>query len=647
MFYIVQMADFHFGGVRPSAETERDILKKMSERLQDAIPEDSEVVLCACGDYIDSKAIMDKGSVRALTEDEISARYQEAKEAIESTVIEPLREKYNLKVGLCVGNHDTTHINAMNQFSQAIIGKDIDKTYSIHLDFENVDFIFINSCPPSDCSHGEIDYDYLENRLGALSPDSAKYFVLHHTLISMDEHDNSSIRQAPRLIKLIDQYSIKAILHGHTHGQYIIRIGTEGCPIIGVGAAYVRDYPNVNSQFNLIRCGGGIPLSADNYQYHADLAANPDCDGFEVIRRPIAKENNFEVPIAKENNCFWGREFSRVYDELMKSVRAESQLYNVHLHVKSSFDEFCTDVKKNFGDLVELETLDRAYSYTELAEMWEDSQVDEEVLYFNHGKYFAVPNSSGTEFIVNELGKKRTTSRAVMVTVNTKNISETGPDAMLPLLLSIQAGFDRDQTTLHIIMNLRALEASRFLKINICEILRIAEQIYNNHPFKSIEVAISTFRVQIREQFGCFLKAKLDTEAQKNRMMVVLSSLIYSDSPTVIAENIKEITCLIQDKKSRSETVIVTNGIENLRVSIATVTNMLPDSKRALKCDLNEIHGCIEKLLYLLKELKENRERNAEQTADMNVLEERIQMQYDLLTDKFERLIQNDTGGTD
>lgn len=630
MFYIVQMADFHFGGTCPGAESEKDILEKMTERLQAEIPEGSEVVFCACGDYIDSKPISDGVSTQALTEDQITARYQEARETIESAVIKPLQETYDLKIGLCVGNHDTTHIDAMNQFSQAMISKDIDKTYSIHLDSENVDFIFINSCPPSDYSHGEIDYDYLENRLKELSPDSTKYFILHHTLMSMDEHDQSCVRQVPRLIKLIDEYSIKAVFHGHTHGQYVVRVGTVGCPIIGVGAVYVRDYPNVNSQFNLICCNSGIVISAVNFQYHADWATIPGSDGFDKIPIHMSKEDNF----------FYGRTFSKIYDELVKKVQAESRLYHVHLHVKSSFDEFRTDVERNFGDQVELKTLDYEYSYSKLAEMWEAPQLDEEVLYFNHGMHFAkAPYHSGIDYIIHEIGEKRTTSRAVLVTVNTKDISETAPDALLPSLLSIQTGFDQDQTTLHVTMTLRALEVSRFLKINICEVLLIAKQIYSKYRFSNIEVVISAFRVQIKEQFGCFLKAKLDTEAQQSRMMVTLSSLRYSDNSAVIANEIGEIIRLIQDKKLRSETVIVTNGIEKLQVCVATVKDMLPDGKGELKSKLDQVYVCITKLLDLLNKLKQNRASSSEQTEDMDALEKQIQNQYDLLINEFERLM--------
>lgn len=629
MFYIIQMADFHFGGAYSGKESEKDILKKMAEKIQTEVPSGAKVVLCACGDYIDSKPVSDGSSVRELTDDEVAPRYGDAKDVLMSTVIDPLKKIYDFKVGLCIGNHDATHIDAVNRFSQMITLTDIDKTYPLHLDSENVDLIFINSCSPSDHSHGEIDYDCLENTLKSLSPVSTKYFILHHTLMSMDERDRSSIRQVPKLIKLIDQYAVKAIFHGHTHGQYVIRVGTMGCPIVGVGAVFVRDYPNVNSQFNLICCNNGIPIFAYNYQYHADWAMNPKSDGFEKTSISISKENNF----------FCGRNFSRVYDELIKMVQAESKLYQVHLHIRSSFEEFCSDVEENFGSKVEIETLDQNYSYTQLAEMWEAPQLDQDVLYFNHGTYFSTKQyPSGIDYIIHEIGEKTTSSRAVLVTVNAKDISKTAPDALLPSLVSIQFGFNQDRTTLHVTMNLRALEASRFLKINICEILLLTRQIYSKHSFSNIEVDISAFRVQIKEQFGCFLKAKLDTLTQSNKLAIMLTCLEHRDDPAKIASKIDYIISLIRDKKLRSETVIETAGVENLLNSIIDVQDDMPDGEETSKSGLDQVCTYTRDLLTKLNKLKESRASNSEQTKDMDILEEEIEKQYELLIDGFERL---------
>lgn len=631
MFYIVQMADFHFGGDHPGPESEKDILEKMAKKIQNVIPPRQKVVLCGCGDYIDSKQVLDKSSkrMRNLRDKEVKSRYQDAKETLQSAVITPLSKTYDFDFGLCVGNHDTTHIDEVNQLSKDLGGGVIHETYRLYLDSDNVDLIFINSCPPADHSHGEIDYKSLEDTLKSLPKDSAKYLIMHHALISMDENDQSSIRQVPELIKLIDQYAIKAVFHGHTHSQYAIRVGTVGCPLIGVGAAYVRNYSNVNSQFNLICCKNGVPVSADNYQYHADLAMNPGDDGFR--KNPIS--------ISKENNFFCGRTFSGVYHNLIEILQAESKLYNVHLQVKSSFTEFRSDVETHFGNKIELKTLDQEYSYSQLAEMWEAPQLDKNVLYFNHGMYFCSEQyPSGIDYIIHEIGEKITSSRAVLVTSNTKDIAATAPDALLPSLLSIQFGFGQEHTTLHITMNLRALEASRFLKINICEILLLAKQLYKKYPFHNIEVVISAFRVQIKKNFSCFLKAKLDTLAQTNKIAVNLSSLIYSDTQEEITQKVEYIVRLIEDKKQRTETVIETAGIENLLRSIADVKTELSSNKKALRSKFDLVYTYTEELLAKLNKLKEKRASSSEQTENMASLEEEIEQQYNKLINGLERL---------
>ena len=189
-------------------------------------------------------------------------------------------------------------------------------------------------------------------------------------------------------------------------------------------------------------------------------------------------------------------------------------------------------------------------------------------------------------------------------------------------------------------MTLRALEASRFLKINICEALLIAKQIYSKYPFSNIEVVVSAFRVQIKEQFGCFLKAKLDTKVEQKRITARLSSLLHTNNSDVISNEIGEIIRLIQDKQLRSETVIETNGIEELRTAIDTIKSMLPDDKEALKPEFDQAFACITELLRLLNKLKQRRANSSEQTKDMDVLEKQIQAQYDVLINEFEKLAQ-------
>lgn len=631
MYYIVQMADFHFGGA--SSGQEAEILGIMREKIRSIVPEGSAVVLCACGDYIDSRPVDDGGTERPLTKDEVVSRYLEAKDTIQSALIQPLEKTYRLTVGLCAGNHDITHESEMNQFSQALIGREIHKSYSLRLDEENVDFVFVNTCPPMNYEYGQIDYPELEAILKGLRPDSTKYLVLHHTLMSMDEKDHSPLRQVPQLIKLIDQYAVKAVFHGHTHGQYTVRVGLGSCPIVGVGTVYVRDYLNVNSQFNLIRCENGVVQAAANYRYNVDLSKMEGSDGFE------------ESPIhmSKEDNCFRGETFSEVYDALYKKVRAQSKLYHVRLYVKSDFESFRSDVQEKFGNQIELETLDKKYTYDELAEMWEAPECNNEVLYFNHGEHFRTEQyPSGIDYLIHETGEKKTSSRALMSTINSSDIAKTDPDSFLPSLLSIQAGFNQEGDTLHISMNLRALEVSRFLKINICEILYVAQRIHDAHPFVHIEAELSAFRVQVTERFGCFLKAKLDTEVQCDDLPFMLSEVMHCPDQASAKAQVEELIRLIRDKQQRSESVIETTGFDRLLRSVSAARRKLPKEKAALDPKLERIEACVKALLDQLDALREKRKSASEPTKDMRALEEQLPGQYDLLVAALEELIPAD-----
>lgn len=96
MFYIVQMSDFHFDG-SPATE-EQEILTRMAKRIRQTIPANSTVVLCVCGDYIDSRPITDKKGKHIVTKAEAAARYTTAKRVLESTIIGPLRSDYDLKI---------------------------------------------------------------------------------------------------------------------------------------------------------------------------------------------------------------------------------------------------------------------------------------------------------------------------------------------------------------------------------------------------------------------------------------------------------------------------------------------------------------------------------------------------------------------
>lgn len=142
----------------------------------------------------------------------------------------------------------------------------------------------------------------------------------------------------------------------------------------------------------------------------------------------------------------------------------------------------------------------------------------------------------------------------MLATYRMKDIIESLDDSVyLPSLESIQFGRSKNNGELLVHMQLRALEASRFLKINICEIAYILKKLREgNIVFDKVEITISAFRVQKKERFNCFLKAEIDKlTAQK------LGAKVNHGK-------IDELCKLLEEKRDGMETITKVNGIQNV-----------------------------------------------------------------------------------
>ena len=60
--YIIQMADLHIGSEKNEG-SEKKILDKSIDEIKSIIPQGAEVLLCLCGDIIDSEKIPDEKAV--------------------------------------------------------------------------------------------------------------------------------------------------------------------------------------------------------------------------------------------------------------------------------------------------------------------------------------------------------------------------------------------------------------------------------------------------------------------------------------------------------------------------------------------------------------------------------------------------------
>lgn len=568
--YIVQMADLHIGSSSRTIPEEKDLFLKSVELIKKQIPLNETILICLCGDIIDSVGLASGSS------EETKERYEKAENLI-NDFKNRLEDEYNVIIKCCPGNHDATHMDDLWKFVSKVDGtypsqKKLRKCYSFKIKGLETQIIFVNSCEGDQYEKGCIDYDMLEQELINSGQDNKKIIVLHHTVMSMFEEDSSPIRNAAKLVNLIDKFDVIGVLHGHIHGREILSLGQNQCKIIGTGALLSRNNPNVNSQFNIIELKNNIFLKILNCRYIADGGNDP---------WDIKNLNNCEI-----SNVFTGSTFSKAYRKLMDTLNVMTPIYNMRMELRTTYKEFVEDLE-NFFSEDRLIIGDKKWSYFKLGELWQADKVPEE-LYFNHGSYYKMGEMSGIDYVVKALKKKPTSNRIVLPTYNMENIMKSLDDQnYLPSLASIQ--FGKHETKLIVHMHLRALEAKQFLKINICEIDYLLKKLADNAiTFDKVEIVISAFRVQKIDKFHCFIKSEIDAMDSTD----LITAVNYKD--------FLKLSQLIKEKRDGQETVIKTEGLE------AIYNAMRASNKAMKKSGKEEIYS--EELIGLFKQVLEEYE---------------------------------------
>lgn len=555
--YIIQMADLHIGSAKKTQPTEKEFLEKSVELIKERIPENSVILLCLCGDIIDSKNLKPWDNAA-------QKRYEEAADLM-NQYIHSLEETYTISVGCCPGNHDITHVNKLLEFIKKIKGVVMSEEQLKSCYVQSVEdsyFLFVNSCDEDQYEVGRIDYNALESELKKLPRADGKVLILHHTIMSMYDDDSSSIRNAAKLINIADKYGITAILHGHIHGREILKLGERRCKVIGTGALFSRNNTNINSQFNIIQCNYGEITKVSNCRFNADGGNNP--------------WNVQDLIEGDSENIFEGGSFKEVYNQLISKLQLATPLYNVILRIKADYNIFRDNLDEFLKDDY-LKIGEKKYDYFELAEKWEEDEIPDD-LYFNHGFYFKVQNTSGIDFVRGELNRKPTSNRIVLATYNMERVAKSLDDSSyLPSLESIQFGKRENSTKLLVHIRLRALEAGRFLKINICEIAYILKKLKegkNAVGFDKIEITVSAFSVQIRERFNCFLKAEID-KLDPQTLTIMVNNFMLD-----------ELCRLLEEKRDGMETITKIEGIENVYKAMKKTNEM--SAKSATKASNEE-----------------------------------------------------------
>lgn len=549
--YFIQLADMHIGSPNASSKPEKEIVADSIQHIKNFLSDGEELCIVLNGDVIDS-------SGGTFSEEEVLRRYNEAA-ALFSMYRDELKNNHHVSYVFSIGNHDITHkkeyLDFVKTFDPSLNENAVSSQYKKEFSEENLTMVMVNSCFGDQYQEGRIDYSKLEECLKSIPPQNNKILVMHHTIMSMDDGDKSSLKNAAKLLELIDDYKISAVFHGHIHGREILSIGNIRCKLVGVGALFSRNNPDVNSQFNIIRYHKDVFESINNLRYIADSSGKGD----RWDRKNINKKN--------DEYHFRGTNWEEVYVPLMNTLESVGILYNVTLNVHTTYSEYCHDLQSAFAT-DKLVLGKKQFDYQKLAEMWENTEVPDE-LYFNHGSKFTVDDRHGIEYIAEQLKQKNTSSRAVLSTSNEKYIVKSYNDEqqyMLPSLLSIQFSKDTDLKTIHVHMHLRALEAGRFLKINMWEIYYLLHKLVTlGISFSDVDITISAFRVRVKKNFSCFIKSDIDRDEIKVSLYVA-------------HKRISKIIEMLEEKKVAMETIIHSAGINTLYKSVKENMALSPES---------------------------------------------------------------------
>jgi hypothetical protein len=218
----------------------------------------------------------------------------------------------------------------------------------------------------------------------------------------------------------------------------------------------------------------------------------------------------------------------------------ENGLYDFHQEmvgrVKSTGDSFnwhC-DLDIPVVDLERVEMLD----VFEEAAQWRQKDPTRD-MYFSHGEYYG----DGIQHIIDELKVKPTSNRALYSLLAQRDISGKGDDP-IPSFLTFQCSIEH--SVLYCTATFRALEVSRFLKINLEEIRQNLVEICNALPaVVTVHLHIFAFHAYVRTSAAAALRRpKIDvtSEAQLLRHMQkgevrTLDELLggYERSTTVVS----------------------------------------------------------------------------------------------------------------
>lgn len=163
-----------------------------------------------------------------------------------------------------------------------------------------------------------------------------------------------------------------------------------------------------------------------------------------------------------------------------------------------------------------------------------------DALYINHGEYI---KENGIEHLINMLKGNKNSNRALISLINQDDIIESA-DNPIPSFMVVQCSVE-DNDTLYLTIYFRALEVSKFLKINLEEIRLIIQQIHKEFiDLKNVNLTIFAFRAYINDTINPLIRPELELLSE-SRLLKIMEK-----------EAKAELVPLLEEKKSVDSTIV-------------------------------------------------------------------------------------------
>lgn len=546
MLRIIQISDLHL-----DKDTDLDncikIVGRFNEAIKSKVDKDDKLIICTCGD------ILNKADTDGFLNAKVIFNY-----------IKDELKNYDISFEFVPGNHELDEEKGDFSGLDNFIKEYTDNQYSysttsiINRKYDDLNIMLVNSIFHRDKKYGCIDIDSIVSELNNI--DGNVILVMHHTMISEYQDDQSQIRDAYKLLRGLDEKNIVGLLHGHTHGYSNIKL-LEECKVVGVGP-FLKKQDDINLQFNMINIVADKIDEVHNFRYSQDI--NSYGDSLVYKREDI--------------NYFKGKELKNLYKNILKSTKEYGIINNFNMNLNTDLSSFIESVEKIFKDSIDI------------AQSWQLKE-SPNTLYYNHGEYMHTNENDSIDYVIDELKRKATSSRAIIPLLRLEDVLKGG-DSFLPSLDSIQFGFmNEEKNELCVTIYMRALEVKNFLPINICEVYLIVKRIQHEiRSIKKINITIFAFRAQYKEKFGCFKKANID----------MLES--YDIMKYTMKKDINTIIEWLENKLELSETIIHLDGLIHLDESI---------SRDDDDFYTEELKVSLKKLIHSMEDLKILREKTS------------------------------------